>query len=371
MLSGDNGLLKRAGDARDDTVVGQEKEQVELAYISAAVKKLGTDVTDEDLQIELNASVGNNKTKVTTNSNNTLNVLFNETKHNYNVNNGQVAKIDRLEDGLYIGNVRMCGLYLSDWMNEDYNDYIGRVNIAEQETSIFFQKCFNKEEANYTNALNIANTYGINKEIIDWAYNNKGDKVRNVMVPSYQIDKTRDDSGDVCIPFSIEITSEKYNFWFYLHPDLYDAVHIKRDAETGTNYHDLDYDDLSFNPESISFYYLDLSKPIPSEVQLPFGMKLKHDENLITPLYEEYISWAESQEEALEIAKKNACVIEWQGKTFTCDELREFINNNIKIVYNGNIWDISKENTFNKLNEMLGIDGNTFEKLLNEIDLGE
>ena len=48
MLSGDNGLLKRAGQARDDTVVGQEKEQVELAYISAAVKKLGDDVDEED-----------------------------------------------------------------------------------------------------------------------------------------------------------------------------------------------------------------------------------------------------------------------------------------------------------------------------------
>jgi len=367
MLSGNNGLLKRAGQARDDTVIGQEKEQVELAYISAAIKKLGDHVDENDLQTELNSSVGNNKTKVTKNSNNTLNVLFNETKHNYNVNNGQVAKIDRLEDGLYIGNVRMCGLYLSDWMNEDYNDYIDRVNIAEQETSIFFQKCFNKEEANYTNALNIANTYGINKEIIDWAYNNKGDKVKNVMVPSYTIENTMYDSGDVRIPFIIEIISEKYNFEFYLNPDIYDAVQINRDTETGRIY-GLDYDDLSFNPESIGFYYLDLSKPIPSEVQLPFGMKLKHDENLITPLYEEYISWAESQEEALESAKKNACVIEWQGRTFTCDELREFINNNIKIAYNGNIWDISKENTFNKLNEMLGIDENTFEKLLNEID---
>jgi len=105
MLSGDNGLLKRAGDARDETIVGQEKEQVELAYVSAAVKKLGSDVTDEDLQTELNVSVGNNKTKVTQNSDNTLNVLFKDTKHNYNVNNGQVAKVDvdDTNDGVYIG----------------------------------------------------------------------------------------------------------------------------------------------------------------------------------------------------------------------------------------------------------------------------
>lgn len=94
MLSGDNGLLKRAGDARDDTVVGQEKEQVELAYISAAVKKLGSDVEKDDLQDELDVSVGKNKTEVSNNEDSTLNVYFTETEHNYNVNGGTVAKIE-------------------------------------------------------------------------------------------------------------------------------------------------------------------------------------------------------------------------------------------------------------------------------------
>lgn len=93
MLSGENGLLKRAGDARDDTIVGQEKEQVELAYISAAVKKLGDEVDEEALRIELNSSVGNGKTTVSTNENNTLNVNFTDTKHNYNVNDGSVTRI--------------------------------------------------------------------------------------------------------------------------------------------------------------------------------------------------------------------------------------------------------------------------------------
>lgn len=94
MLSGDNGLLKRAGDARDETIVGQEKEQVELAYVSAAVKKLGSDVGKDDLQTELNSSVGSGKTTVSTNANGTLNVYFTDTEHNYNVNDGTVAKIE-------------------------------------------------------------------------------------------------------------------------------------------------------------------------------------------------------------------------------------------------------------------------------------
>ena len=41
MLSGNNSILSKAGDARDDTVVGQEKEQVELAYVSVAVNNNG------------------------------------------------------------------------------------------------------------------------------------------------------------------------------------------------------------------------------------------------------------------------------------------------------------------------------------------
>jgi len=138
MLSGDNGLLKRAGDARDDTVVGQEKEQVELAYISAAVKKLGTDVTDEDLQIELNASVGNNKTKVTTNSNNTLNVLFKDTQHNYNVNNGQVAKVDvdDTNDGIYIGEKKILSKLYVPTKDEIIGDYIVKFGVGGRSSRI-------------------------------------------------------------------------------------------------------------------------------------------------------------------------------------------------------------------------------------------
>ena len=92
-------MIKRAGDARDDTVVGREKEQVELAYISAAVKKLADEeyniknVDKDDLQDELDISVGTNKTKVTQNANSTLNVLFKDTEHNYNVNNGDVTRV--------------------------------------------------------------------------------------------------------------------------------------------------------------------------------------------------------------------------------------------------------------------------------------
>ena len=126
MLSGDNGLLKRAGDARDETIVGQEKEQVELAYISAAVKKLGDNVTEGELQIELDSSVGNDKTDVSTNDNDTLNVYFTDTKHNYNVDsNGNVKKYIAPEQ-ITIAKAKLDGTIFTEktTLIDDYNNKV-------------------------------------------------------------------------------------------------------------------------------------------------------------------------------------------------------------------------------------------------------
>ena len=88
MLTGDNGILTRAGEANDDTVVGQEKESVELAYISATMKKIGDSVTATDLQTELNSSVGDGETSVR--GTNKLYVHFNDTNHDYTIINGTI-----------------------------------------------------------------------------------------------------------------------------------------------------------------------------------------------------------------------------------------------------------------------------------------
>ena len=90
MISGNNGILQRASDAKEETIIGQEKEQVELAYVSAAVKKLGDHVTGEELQHELDLSVGAGKTEVEGQT--ILDVLFTDTNHSYTIENGKVEK---------------------------------------------------------------------------------------------------------------------------------------------------------------------------------------------------------------------------------------------------------------------------------------
>jgi len=117
LVLGDNGIITKAKEGKEDTIVGQEKEQVELAYISAAVKKLGDNVTSEELQEELNISVGDNKTEVTEKDDNILNVLFYDTTHNYNIDNGKVSQVELLE------------LHISNYA--ELLDFANRVNNGE------------------------------------------------------------------------------------------------------------------------------------------------------------------------------------------------------------------------------------------------
>lgn len=89
-----NGIIQKSKEARSETIVADEKSKVEMAYLSAALKKLGDTVTAEELQKELDLSVGTGKTVVTTNGDGTLNVLFNATENNYNVDEGTVEKVE-------------------------------------------------------------------------------------------------------------------------------------------------------------------------------------------------------------------------------------------------------------------------------------
>ena len=129
MLSGDNGLLKRAGQAKDDTIVGEEKEQVELAYISAAVKKLGDNVDKDDLQDELDISVGEGKTTVT--GIGTLKVKFEDTKNEYIVSQtGTVAKYEEVKTTNIYVTVCANGTLVFSNNESDINTYLTNNNTS-------------------------------------------------------------------------------------------------------------------------------------------------------------------------------------------------------------------------------------------------
>ena len=49
MLSGDNSILSKAGEAKNDSIVSKEKEYFSLAYNAALMKNLG-DAVDRYIQ---------------------------------------------------------------------------------------------------------------------------------------------------------------------------------------------------------------------------------------------------------------------------------------------------------------------------------
>ena len=331
MLTGNNSIINKAGEAKELTIEAQEKERVELAYISAAMKKLGNDVTAEELQNELNSSVGSSKTKVSQKSTKRLNVIFKDSKNKYSVTDGKVEKIE-LEDGIYVGNVRLGGINPFSFSYETYDAYRSSTAQEEENISYFFQKCYSKIATNseYQNAIDDAETAGISTEWIDYAYNNQGDRIRNIQPSSYDINLTSPDSWDTDIPLTGDITSVDKNFVFDLNIDIQYAVALEQDAETGD--WRAAYGNVPTNPEPISFwYYNEENQEIQDEVQLPFGMVLKQDKN------------------------SNDLVIEWQGQTFTEAELREYILNNTKIVYNGQTVNITSSTSGEAIDNLFEI----------------
>lgn len=69
-----------------------------MAYVSAAINNLGGDVTDIDLQNELDKTIPG-RVNVTPNGDDTINVEFTDTLHNYNVDKGVVTKVELIVYG--------------------------------------------------------------------------------------------------------------------------------------------------------------------------------------------------------------------------------------------------------------------------------
>lgn len=86
-LAGENGILTRASEASEQTTIGQEKEQIELAYSSVLSNKLGDGVTSGESQDELDKIVGDEKTSVTGGS--ILKVTFTDTNNVYTISSNQ------------------------------------------------------------------------------------------------------------------------------------------------------------------------------------------------------------------------------------------------------------------------------------------
>ena len=93
MISGNNSILIRANQSKERNITEQEKEFIKLAYGGALTNNLGDGVTDENLQTELDGLVGNYKTEVSKNDDDSLNILFTDTGHNYTFDGNTITEV--------------------------------------------------------------------------------------------------------------------------------------------------------------------------------------------------------------------------------------------------------------------------------------
>ena len=88
MLSGNNGILQRATDAKTQTEIGQEKEIIALAYNAALAKKVGNGNSSAITSSELNDELDNTEA---TASGNPIIVTFSKSGNAYEIdNNGNI-----------------------------------------------------------------------------------------------------------------------------------------------------------------------------------------------------------------------------------------------------------------------------------------
>lgn len=95
-LTGENGILTKATQARDNTIIAQEKEQVQTAYAAAMMDAYDQEdktITQAMLQQEMNNLTGENATEVTDNGDGSFNVHFKDTENNYRVDNEGVTEV--------------------------------------------------------------------------------------------------------------------------------------------------------------------------------------------------------------------------------------------------------------------------------------
>ena len=89
MLTGENGILSQAQKAGEQTDIGEEKEQIKLAYNAAVAKKQNTNVTYSDLNEEFEASKVGAEAKDTS----PITVTFTESNRTYTIDeNGNISE---------------------------------------------------------------------------------------------------------------------------------------------------------------------------------------------------------------------------------------------------------------------------------------
>ena len=167
-LTGENGILTKASEAKSQTEVATEKEQVGIAYMSADMNKTGEVVTVAELQAELDKMA---KTLVSDNGDGTFNVFFEDSKNNYKVENGTVSEIVLTDEKMNLekGSIQTIDKQTNEIIKEEKvailktNPGVGGTSVTE----VYFVDSGEDDPKQY-----LKETYGIEESnILDVSYN--------------------------------------------------------------------------------------------------------------------------------------------------------------------------------------------------------
>lgn len=140
-LTGDNGILKQAGNAKEQNEIAEEKEQIHLAYIAAEGSKLNDVITSSELENKM-ISNGNN-VLVTSYAENFI-VLFNDSNRYYEINaNGDVSEPQEKIEDEFAGDITKGGKYTGENADKAY-----QISCIEDLVALSIATNGGKEELN-------------------------------------------------------------------------------------------------------------------------------------------------------------------------------------------------------------------------------
>ena len=99
MLGGENGIITQAIQAKEQTIIGEEKEAISISYTACKTKDYSKDIISvEEMQTEIDKIKSNVQVTM---SGNDLIVFFKDTEHKYRVNqDGQISEFNLDEDSI-------------------------------------------------------------------------------------------------------------------------------------------------------------------------------------------------------------------------------------------------------------------------------
>ena len=181
MIVGDNGILNQATNASDETVIGEEKDFISIAYNGAKSKNLGNVVTDSDL----NEQFSLNGTNAEATGEGNIVVKFLDTNHEYIIKeDGSIIEIttDQVNDsnpGEFNGDGTETNPYLIESI-EDLVALATNVNSGENYDGKYFKLVQDLDFYSDKSYANPDTKYKYNSTKYGWEESSDGESIKTL-----------------------------------------------------------------------------------------------------------------------------------------------------------------------------------------------